>query len=174
MSKILLLGDTFIGEFPKQLLEKHKVINAGAKNIGVRKYHKKFIPKILKKVQDVDYVVLQIGLTNILNPLCDKDNLTGISELIKKIQMLILDIQKIKAPLVILSLSPTNNNALNQVICEFNERLEKECFEAEIDFINIYNLLIDTDLRQNKNGHQYLVAEQIKDYINILQNIKTK
>jgi len=75
---------------------------------------------------------------------------------------------------------PTRNNKLNKLIEEYNYELAKHCYECEIDFLDIYELLLDENnllkesytnngLKLNKTGYQ-VVGNQITEYFHLLEN----
>ena len=77
-------------------------------------------------------------------------------------------------------LFPTQNKNINELIKEYNYFIAQECFETEIEFLDIYDLLLDendilkpnyTDdgFELNQNAYN-LIANQISELINILEN----
>lgn len=177
MSNILLLGDTSIEKFPKNYIENesHRVINAGIKNIEIAKYSM-FIPRILEKTKNIDYVVLQLGMTDIININYNKDNRKYIDILIEQIKKIIYIISNKNINLIVLPLLPTRNEKLNNQIKEYNYALAKLCYEGVIEFLDIYDMFLDEEnllkiestnkgIKLNKSGYA-IVANQINEYIN--------
>lgn len=180
MSKILLLGDTQIERFPKFFIENdnNQIINAGIKNIEVLKYSK-ILPKIFNKVGTVDYIILQIGLSDLLKLNLNKDNKKNILEITDYTKKLIYDLSKKDASLIVLPIYPTRYKELNKKIMEFNDIIARMCYEGEIEFLDIYEIFLDDEnllksnytnngFKLNKTGH-LIVANQINEYIRLIE-----
>ncbi len=180
MEKILLLGDNTIEQFPIELLENgtNSIINAGIKNIGITLYHNDVLPQLQKKVQEIDYIIIQIGITDLIS--ANKEKQINADELIQRFKRMLLDVYHFRASLIILPIFPTQDEKLNQTIKEFNEKLAQECFESEIEFLEIYDLLLDkndllkTTYTEDGFNLSYagycLVANQITELIKLLNN----
>lgn len=181
MSTILLLGDTQIERFPKEYIEKEniQVVNAGIKNIEILSYYN-MLPKIFERIIIEDYTILQIGITNLLNLYSRKINQKDIENLVNNTKKIIYSIHKQGTSILVMPVYPTRNNKLNKLIEEYNYELAQHCYESEIDFLDIYELLLDENnllkesytnngLKLNKTGYQ-VVGNQIKEYFHLLEN----
>lgn len=176
MSKYLLLGDTLINRFPAELIgnDFNKTLNASYRNIDVLTYHKLIMPKVLGTIEEVDCTILQIGLDNIINIIkCNK--LESLNEVIENIKDLIVDVNNHTPRLIVVGICSTRNRKLNEIIKLVNEKLEEECFYMSIDYLNLYDLMLDNNdlLKRNyttngikitENGYR-LIANQINEFI---------
>ena len=142
MSKILLLGDVQTALFPKNLIgtEEDETINLGIKNINVEKYHKFISKKVYKKIKNIDYIIFQIGMNDLLKYIKEKKKIRFF-ELIYNIKSILLKLEKLDSKLVVQPIYPTKNRQLNSIIEEFNYLLAKECYETNIEFLDIYDIL---------------------------------
>ena len=151
------------------------------KNIEILKYQN-FIPNILKKITKKDYIIYQIGLTDILKQ--NKNTEYSIEELISQNRKIINEILQssniTESNLLILPILPTTNPILNNQIIEFNYLIAKNCYETGIEFLDIYELFLDeknllkldytkNGITLNQNGYKVL-ASQINGYIQLIEN----
>ena len=174
MKKIKLIGDSTTKKMPIELIggENDVVVNNGVENIGISTYQNCIWPKI--KENDSDIIILLIGLNNIIDPNCDKDELCSLDYIQIKIKTLINEILKYNPNIIVESLYPTRNNSINQAIQYINEVISEFCYRRDIDYLDIYDLLTDTEgllkndytddgIYPNYKGY-ILIANQINDY----------
>ena len=97
-----------------------------------------------------------------------------------KIKTLINEILKYNPNIIVESLYPTRNNSINQAIQYINEVISEFCYRRDIDYLDIYDLLTDTEgllkndytddgIYPNYKGY-ILIANQINDYILMLED----
>lgn len=168
MAKILLLGDSIIAHMPNNLIgtENDEVINAGVENVDIESCHKYVWPKVSDK--DINSVVLLIGLNNILKTDCETLN-----DIIKKMIDFINELNTLYDLIIVQSVYPTRNKEINQKIQIFNDIIYEYCYQLEIEYLDIYELLTDKDgflketytndgIHLNEFGYN-LIANQINE-----------
>jgi len=180
MAKILLIGDTIMNKMPIDLLDRDDdiIINKGIKNIGISTYHKCVWPII--KEEDAEFIFVLLGLTNILRPNCDSDdkNIT-LKDLFNKFSAFIDEIRHTGKQVIVQSLYPTRSEWVNESIKIINEFLEEICYQADIEYLDLYDLLCDSEglLREDYTTDGYeitekayrLIACQMTDLIDVMQ-----
>ena len=173
MAKILLLGDSIIAHMPNNLIgnENDEIINAGTENIGIGNCHNYVWPIVSK--QEIDIIVLLIGINNILRPDCDYDNMESLKDTVKKMINFINELNTPYVHLIVQSVYPTRNEEVNKKIQIFNDKIFEHCYQLEIEYLDIYELLTDKDgllketytndgIHLNEFGYN-LIANQINE-----------
>ena len=178
MAKILLLGDTITANMPNELIgtQDDVVINEGLKNTSIGEYFQIIHSKIEQEKADI--IVLQIGTDEMIN-------FNQPNEISNKIMDFISKINRINCKFIVQSLYPTKDHEINKKIKMINDNLSEYCYYLEIEFLDIYDLLLDesellceqyTDdgIHPNYTGYS-LIANQINELFlmyNLMYNIK--
>lgn len=154
MSKIVLLGDSIVQYMPYfykgQLgCNEDEVVYHGIENIGIGTYKKYVWPKMEDK--DADVYILLIGINNICRPDCDYDDRESLEETIAKLKELIHAITSTTSSrLIVQSIYPTKYFDSNQEVKKVNEQLAKHCKKINVEYLDLYSLLVDESGLFNK------------------------
>lgn len=180
MSKILLLGDSITAHMPNNLIgnENDEIINAGTENIGIGSCHNYIWPKF--KNQEIDVIVLLIGINNILRPDCDYDNMESLKDTVKKMINFINELNTPYVHLIVQSVYPTRNEEVNKKIQIFNDKIFEHCYQLAIEYLDLYDLLLDENgllmekytkdgIHPNFDGYN-LIANQINELFLMYDN----
>lgn len=198
MKNITLIGDS-ITEYIPYIIDKNaktgfniplitnKISNnditfyiCGVSNIGVGSYHKYIWKNVIK--DKIDCFVLLIGINNLLRPDCDNDGKETLNDTFEKIKSFIENILSTNKNILVELLYPTNNINLNKKVSILNQKLKEYCEYNNINYLDLYNLLLDTNglinsnytndgLHPNETGY-ILILEQIINKINLKEQHK--
>lgn len=152
----------------------------GVSNIGVGSYHKYIWKNVIK--DKIDCFVLLIGINNLLRPDCDNDGKETLNDTFEKIKSFIESILSTNKNLLVELLYPTNDINLNKKVSILNQKLKEYCEYNNINYLDLYNLLLDTNglinsnytndgLHPNETGY-ILILEQIINKINLKKQHK--
>lgn len=198
MKNITLIGDS-ITEYIPYIIDKNaktgfniplitnKISNnditfyiCGVSNIGVGSYHKYIWKNVIK--DKIDCFVLLIGINNLLRPDCDNDGKKTLNDTFEKIKSFIENILSTNKNILVELLYPTNDINLNKKVSILNQKLKEYCEYNNINYLDLYNLLLDTNglinsnytndgLHPNETGY-ILILEQIINKINLKEQHK--
>ena len=149
MAKITFIGDSIISYMPyifKGTIgdDEDEVKYFGVENVGVGTYMNYCWPKVDK--ENVDVYILLIGINNIYRPDCDYDERESLEDCIEKIKQFINQIIDKKASkLLVQSIYPAKCREKINSIKIVNKRLEIYCAEKDIEYLDLYSLLIDDE-----------------------------
>lgn len=198
MKNITLIGDS-ITEYIPYIIDKNaktgfniplitnKISNnditfyiCGVSNIGVGSYHKYIWKNVIK--DKIDCFVLLIGINNLLRPDCDNDGKETLNDTFEKIKSFIENILSTNKNILVELLYPTNDINLNKKVSILNQKLKEYCEYNNINYLDLYNLLLNTNglinsnytndgLHPNETGY-ILILEQIINKINLKEQHK--
>lgn len=198
MKNITLIGDS-ITEYIPYIIDKNaktgfniplitnKISNnditfyiCGVSNIGVGSYHKYIWKNVIK--DKIDCFVLLIGINNLLRPDCDNDGKETLNDTFEKIKSFIENILSTNKNILVELLYPTNDINLNKKVSILNQKLKEYCEYNNINYLDLYNLLLNTSglinsnytndgLHPNETGY-ILILEQIINKINLKEQHK--
>ena len=161
MKKVTLLGDSITEYMPyvidktmkrgfnvpmisDKLPDNDIIFNiCGISNIGVGAFHN-YCWKGVKK-DEIDCFVLLLGINNLLRPDCDNDGKESLEDTFEKLKLFIQDIINSGKDILVQLLYPTEYINTNAKVVILNEKLRKYCEENEIDYLDLYDDLLDNN-----------------------------
>lgn len=195
MTKIVLMGDS-ITEYLPYILDSNKerkkgfnqpvffekspklsgiFYTCGVENIGIGNFHKYCWPRVDK--ENVDCFIVLLGINNICRPDCDYDERETLDDVYEKMRAFITDIKNDGYDVMVQSIYPTDREKVNVKVKYVNERLYKYCKENSIEYIDLYDKLLneqqimnpkysDDGLHPNKLGYG-IILKEICEKINL-------
>lgn len=190
MKRVALLGDS-ITEYMPYIIDKEakrgfnvplittKIPSSdvifyicGVSNIGVGNYHKYAWKKVEK--DKIDCFVLLIGINNILRPDCDCDGKESLDDVFEKMKLFIQDVITSGKDILVELLYPTSDIDINKKVIIINQKLKKYCEENNIDYLDLYNILLGVDGLINDNYTDDGLHPNEYCYMIIIEHISNK